>query len=137
MVGVVISVIIIILEWAQLVFFFSFYFKLVLAIVVQDGNDIIKNLKDLEGKRLVVAIGIIGVMVVINVFGVKVINFDFIIFVFQELVNGNVDVVINDCLVLFYVIKDVGLRNVKISVDVGSEDYYGIVMFLVFFGEIN
>lgn len=137
MVGVVISVIIIILEWVQLVFFFSFYFKLVLAIVVQDGNDIIKNLKDLEGKRLVVAIGIIGVMVVINVFGVKVINFDFIIFVFQELVNGNVDVVINDCLVLFYVIKDVGLRNVKISVDVGSEDYYGIVMFLVFFGEIN
>ena len=136
-VGAAISAITITPERAQSVSFSSPYFKSVLAIAVQDGNDTVKSIKDLEGKRLAVAIGTTGAMVATNVPGAKVTNFDSITSALQELVNGNADAVINDRPVLLYAIKDAGLKNVKISADVGSEDYYGIAMPLAPPGEIN
>ena len=136
-VGAAISAITITPERAQSVSFSSPYFKSVLAIAVRDGNEDIKSLKDLEGKRLAVAIGTTGAMVATEVPGANVTNFDSITSALQELVNGNADAVINDRPVLLYAIKDAGLRNVKIVADVGTEDYYGIAMPLPPQGQIN
>ena len=58
--------------------------------------------------------------------GAKIRTFDTAALVFQELLNGNVDAVINDVPVALYAIKTQNLTQIKLINKTLTEEYYGI-----------
>jgi len=115
-------------ERAQTIDFSRPYFKAGLAIAVQEGNDSIKSLDDLKGKRIAVAIGTTGADQAAQVEGATVSTFDNSPLALQELLNGRVDAVVNDLPVTLYAIREANLTGLKIVGELVTEEYYGIAL---------
>jgi arginine/lysine/histidine/glutamine transport system substrate-binding/permease protein len=115
-------------ERAQTIDFSRPYFKAGLAIAVQEGNDSIKSLDDLKGKRIAVAIGTTGADQAAQVEGATVSTFDNSPLALQELLNGRVDAVVNDLPVTLYAIREANLTGLKIVGELVTEEYYGVAL---------
>jgi arginine/lysine/histidine/glutamine transport system substrate-binding/permease protein len=101
-------------ERGQTVDFSSPYFKAGLAIAVREGNNQIKSLEDLKGKRIAVQIGTTGAEQANQVEGATVSTFDGAPLALQELLNGRVDAVVNDLPVTLFAINEAKLKGIKV-----------------------
>ncbi|MFM7326409.1 MAG: ABC transporter permease subunit [Nodosilinea sp.] len=115
-------------ERGQTVDFSSPYFKAGLAIAVREGNNQIKSLEDLKGKRIAVQIGTTGAEQANQVEGATVSTFDGAPLALQELLNGRVDAVVNDLPVTLFAINEAKLKGIKVVGELVTEEYYGIAL---------
>ncbi|MBM7692165.1 polar amino acid transport system substrate-binding protein [Peribacillus deserti] len=106
------------------------YFEAGLSLVVKKNNTEIKTIKDLKGKTVAVKKGTTGATFAqknAKIEGFKVVQFNDSPSMFQEVSNGNADVLIEDYPVIAYAIaqKDLGLTIVG---DRLNGDQYGIAV---------
>lgn len=106
------------------------YFDAGLSLVVQEGNTDIESADDLKGKKVAVKKGTTGATYATEnteKLGIEVVQFNDSPAMFQEVANGNADVLIEDYPVIAYAIaqKDLGL---KIVGDRLNGDQYGIAV---------
>nr|4ZV1_A Chain A, AncQR [synthetic construct]4ZV2_A Chain A, AncQR [synthetic construct] len=107
------------------------YFEAGQAIVVKKGNDSIKSLEDLKGKKVGVQLGSTSeqhVKKVAKDAGVKVKKFDNFSEAFQELKSGRVDAVVTDNAVALAYVKQNPNAGVKIVGETFSGEPYGIAV---------
>ncbi|WP_129725989.1 transporter substrate-binding domain-containing protein [Ectobacillus funiculus] len=117
-------------ERKKVVDFSTPYFDAGLVLVVKKENDRIKTVDDLKGKTVAVKKGTTGATYVQKLSsekGFKVVQFNDSPAMFQEVTNGNADVLIEDYPVIAYAIaqKDLGLKMVG---DRLNGDQYGIAV---------
>jgi arginine/lysine/histidine/glutamine transport system substrate-binding/permease protein len=113
-------------ERAETVDFSRPYFKSGLAIAIQKSNQEIKNFADLKNKKIAVQIGTVGAQEASKIEGAKISTFDSFSFAFQELINGKVDAVIEDNVVILNAIKIGNFQQLKVVGELITEDYLGI-----------
>lgn len=117
-------------ERKKVVDFSTPYFEAGLTLVVQEGNKDIQKLEDLKGKTVAVKKGTTGAKFAqenADKVGYKVVQFNDSPSMFQEVSNGNADVLIEDYPVIAYAIaqKDLGLKVVGERL---NGDQYGIAV---------
>jgi glutamine transport system substrate-binding protein len=117
-------------ERKKVVDFSDSYFEAGLTLVVGKDNTEIEGLSDLKGKKVAVKKGTTGAQFAQNnadKYGYEVVQFNDSPAMFQEVSNGNADVLIEDYPVIAYAIaqKDLGL---KIVGDRLNGDQYGIAV---------
>ena len=117
-------------ERKKVVDFSDPYFDAGLSLVVQEGNTDIESADDLKGKKVAVKKGTTGAAYAtenMEKLGIEVVQFNDSPSMFQEVANGNADVLIEDYPVIAYAIaqKDLGL---KIVGDRLNGDQYGIAV---------
>ncbi len=111
-------------ERARKVNFSKPYYTSGLSIVVKQGDTVVKEFKDLEGKRLAVQIGTTGADFAKKIKDAKIREFNTAPEAFLELKAGGVDAVINDLPVNEYYIAQMGSKDAKIvGQPLNSEDY--------------
>jgi arginine/lysine/histidine/glutamine transport system substrate-binding and permease protein len=113
-------------ERAETVDFSRPYFKSGLAIAIQKSNQDIKSFADLKNKKIAVQIGTVGAQEASKIEGAKISTFDSFSFAFQELINGNVDAVIEDNVVILNGIKIGNFQQLQVVGELITEDYLGI-----------
>lgn len=107
------------------------YYEAGLVMAVREDNNEIVKPEDLAGKSIAVQIGTTGADKAnefAEQYGAKVKTFNTTDLVFMELVNGGVDVVINDKPVTQDFINKKGQGKVKMVGDLLEGEYYGIAV---------
>nr|WP_207754942.1 basic amino acid ABC transporter substrate-binding protein [Desulforadius tongensis] len=107
------------------------YYEAPLVIAVREDNNEITKPEDLAGKRIAVQIGTTGADKANEFkekYGAEVKTYNTVDLVFNELINGGVDAVINDEPVTEEFIEKKGQGKVKIVGDTLVGDYYGIAV---------
>lgn len=117
-------------ERKKVVDFTNPYFDAGLILVVNEKDTTIKTVDDLKGKKVAVKSGTSGAkfaMDLANEKGFEIVQFDDSPSMFQDVANGNSDVLIEDYPVIAYAIaqKDLGLKMVG---DRLNGDQYGIAV---------
>lgn len=111
-------------ERAKKVNFTKPYYKSGISVVVKSDNNTIKDIKDLEGKRIAVQIGTTGADEAKKIKDAKIREFNTAPEAFLELKAGGVDAVVNDLPVNEYYIAQAGSKDAKIvGKPLNSEDY--------------
>ncbi len=111
---------------SQVVSFSRPYFKAGLAIATRADTQNINSLDDLKGKSIAVQIGTTGAQAAGKVPGAQVRTFNEAVLALQELSNGNVAGVVGDAPNLQYALKTGGLKNLRVSTQLLTSEYYGI-----------
>ncbi len=115
-------------ERKKAVLFAEPYYTSGLIIVVAKDNESIKNLDDLQGKRIACQIGTTGEKVARMVAGGKVKAFNHNTEATLELKTGGTDAVINDVPVVKYYLAQGGDEFAKTVGEVMNAEQYGIAM---------
>ena len=102
------------------------YYTSGLSILVKKDNETIKDVKDLEGKKLAVQIGTTGAMEAKKVKNATVREFNEASDAFMELRNGGVDAVLNDLPVNEYYLVQGGKDVAKTAGKPLTSENYGI-----------
>ena len=115
-------------ERAKKVSFTKPYYTSGLSIVVKKDNDALKDVKDLEGKKLAVQIGTTGAMEAKKIKDATVREFNTAPEAFMELRNGGVDAVLNDLPVNEYYLAQGGKDVAKTIGKPLTSENYGIAL---------
>ncbi|MEH2322008.1 MAG: ABC transporter permease subunit [Nostoc sp.] len=102
------------------------YFKSGVAIATRADNQNIINFDSLKNKTIGVQIGTTGAQKAKSIPGSEIRTFDDSPLTLQALINGNVDAVLNDQVVLLYGIKTGNLEKLKVVSSLLTEEFYGI-----------
>ncbi len=102
------------------------YFKSGLAIATRTDNQNITNFDSLKNKTIGVQIGTTGALKAKSIPGAEIRTFNDSPLTLQALLNGNVDAVLNDQVVLVYGIKSGNLKGLKVVSSLLTEEFYGI-----------
>ncbi|MEH1872031.1 ABC transporter permease subunit [Nostoc sp.] len=102
------------------------YFKSGVAIATRADNQNIINFDSLKNKTIGVQIGTTGAQKAKSIPGSEIRTFDDSPLTLQALINGNVDAVLNDQVVLLYGIKSGNLKKLKVVSSLLTEEFYGI-----------
>ncbi|MEI2581810.1 ABC transporter permease subunit [Scytonema sp. PRP1] len=102
------------------------YFKSGVAIATRIDNQNITNFDSLKNKIIGVQIGTTGAQKAQNIPGAEVRTFNDSPLTLQALLNGNVDAVLNDQVVILYGIKSGNLKGLKVVSSLLTEEFYGI-----------
>ncbi|MBW4624248.1 MAG: ABC transporter permease subunit [Brasilonema octagenarum HA4186-MV1] len=102
------------------------YFKSGLAIATRTDNQNITNLDSLKNKIIGVQIGTTGALKAKSLPGSEVRTFNDSPLTLQALLNGSVDAVLNDRVVILYGIKSGNLKGLKVVGSLLTEEFYGI-----------
>lgn len=113
-------------ERKEAVTFSAPYYKSGLIVMVQKGNDSVKGIEDLVGKRIAVQIGTTGAAKAATVKDATVTAFNTNTEAAMELKNGGVDAVINDSPVVGYYLAQGGNESAKTVGEVLEAEEYGI-----------
>ncbi|GAA4720353.1 transporter substrate-binding domain-containing protein [Brevibacillus fulvus] len=116
-------------ERKQVIDFSEPYYQAGLSLVVRADNETIKNPEDLKGKTIAIKKGTTGAKFAEELaqkYGAEIKYFDDSPAMFQEVVNGNADVTLEDYPVVSYKIAVDPNSNLKIVGDRLNGDYYGI-----------
>ncbi|MEH2368085.1 ABC transporter permease subunit [Nostoc sp.] len=113
-------------ERAKTISFSRPYFKSGLAIVTRTDNQSIINFDNLKNKTIGVQIGTTGAQKAKNIPGSEIRTFNDSPLTLQALINGNVDAVLNDRVVILYGIKSGNLNGLKVVSSLLTEEFYGI-----------
>ncbi|MBW4524804.1 MAG: ABC transporter permease subunit [Phormidium tanganyikae FI6-MK23] len=111
---------------SQVVSFSRPYFKAGLAIATRADTQNINALEDLSGKSIAVQIGTTGAQAAQKIPDAQIRTFDAAVLALQELSNGNVVAVVHDAPILQYALKTGGLKNLRVSNQLLTSEYYGI-----------
>jgi glutamine transport system substrate-binding protein len=117
-------------ERKKVVDFSNAYFDAGLTLVVKKDNNSIENLEDLKGKTVAVKKGTTGATLALqeaSKVGFEVVQFNDSPSMFQEVSNGNADVLVEDYPVIAYAIKKSNL-DLKVVGDRLNGDQYGIAV---------
>lgn len=115
-------------ERSKKVTFSKPYYKSGLSIVVKADDSVIKNFKDLEGKRIAVQIGTTGAEQAKKIKDAKVREFNSASEAFLELKAGGADAVVNDLPVNEYYLAKGGSKEAKLVGEVLNAEEYGIAV---------
>jgi arginine/lysine/histidine/glutamine transport system substrate-binding and permease protein len=110
---------------AEVVDFSRPYFKAGLAIASQKSQPI-NSLEELKGKTIAVQIGTTGAQTAQKIQNAQIRTFDAAVLALQELSNGNVVAVVHDAPILQYALRTGNLRNIQLSGQLLTEEYFGI-----------
>ncbi|MBD0347077.1 MAG: ABC transporter permease subunit, partial [Coleofasciculus sp. Co-bin14] len=113
-------------ERAKTISFSRPYFKSGLAIAIRTNNQNITNLDSLKNKIIGVQIGTTGAQQAKSIPNAEIRTFNDSPLTLQALINGNVDAVLNDQVVILYGIKSGNLNKIKIVSSLLTEEFYGI-----------
>ncbi|MEH1851169.1 MAG: ABC transporter permease subunit [Nostoc sp.] len=113
-------------ERAKTISFSRPYFKSGLAIVTRTDNQSITNFDNLKNKTIGVQIGTTGAQKAKSIPGSEIRTFNDSPLTLQALINGNVDAVLNDRVVILYGIKSGNLNGLKVVSSLLTEEFYGI-----------
>ncbi len=113
-------------ERAKIISFSRPYFKSGLAIATRTDNQNITNFDSLKNKIIGVQIGTTGALKAKNLPGSEIRTFNDSPLTLQALINGNVDAVLNDQVVILYGIKSGNLKRLKVVSSLLTEEFYGI-----------
>lgn len=102
------------------------YFKSGLAIATRTDNQNITNFDSLKNKTIGVQIGTTGALKVKSIPKAEVRTFNDSPLTLQALLNGNVDAVLNDRVVILYGIKSGNLKGLKVVGSLLTEEFLGI-----------
>ncbi|MBP5972152.1 ABC transporter permease subunit [Brasilonema sp. CT11] len=102
------------------------YFKSGVAIATRTDNQNITNLDSLKNKIIGVQIGTTGALKAKSLPGSEVRTFNDSPLTLQALLNGSVDAVLNDRVVILYGIKSGNLKGLKVVGSLLTEEFYGI-----------
>ncbi|MBE9013687.1 ABC transporter substrate-binding protein/permease, partial [Pseudanabaenaceae cyanobacterium LEGE 13415] len=86
----------------------------------------INALEDLRGKTVAVQIGTTGAKAAEQIQDAQIRTFDAAVLALQELSNGNVVAVVHDAPILQFALKTGSLRNLRVSNQLLTAEYYGI-----------
>ena len=115
-------------ERAKKLAFTKPYYTSGLSVLVQKDNSAIKDVKDLEGKKLAVQIGTTGAMEAKKIKDATVREFNTAPEAFMELRNGGADAVLNDLPVNEYYLAQGGKDVAKIIGQPLTSEQYGIAL---------
>ena len=107
------------------------YYQAGLSLVVRDDNSTIKSPEDLKGKKIAIKKGTTGAKFaqeLADKYGATVTHFDDSPAMFQEVVNGNADVTLEDFPVVSYKLAIDPNSHLKIVGDRLNGDWYGIAV---------
>ncbi len=113
-------------ERAKTISFSRPYFKSGLAIVTRTDNQNITNFDHLKNKTIGVQIGTTGAQKAKSIPGAEIRTFNDSPLTLQALINGNVDAVLNDQVVILYGINSGNLKGLKVVSSLLTEEFYGI-----------
>lgn len=113
-------------ERAKTISFSRPYFKSGVAIATRIDNQNITNFDSLKNKIIGVQIGTTGALKAKNIPGAEVRTFNDSPLTLQALLNGNVDAVLNDQVVILYGINSGNLKGLKVVGSLLTEEFYGI-----------
>ena len=102
------------------------YFKSGVAIATRTDNQNITNFASLKNKIIGVQIGTTGALKAKSLPGSEIRTFNDSPSTLQALINGNVDAVLNDQVVILYGIKSGNLNRLKVVSSLLTEEFYGI-----------
>lgn len=102
------------------------YFKSGLAIAIRTDKQNITNFDSLKNKIVGVQIGTTGAQKAKSIPGTEVRAFNDSPLTLQALLNGNVDAVLNDQVVILYGLKSGNLKGLKVVSSLLTEEFYGI-----------
>ncbi|MGG6263653.1 ABC transporter permease subunit [Leptolyngbya sp. AN03gr2] len=111
---------------SQVVDFSRPYFKAGLAIATRADAQTINSLDDLQGQSIAVQIGTTGAQAAQKIPNAQIRTFDAAVLALQELSNGNVVAVVHDAPILQYALTTGNLKNVRVSSQLLTAEYYGI-----------
>ncbi|MBD1824015.1 ABC transporter permease subunit [Cyanobacteria bacterium FACHB-DQ100] len=111
---------------SQVVSFSRPYFKAGLGIATRTNTPNINTLEDLQGKSIAVQIGTTGALAAQKVPNAQIRTFNEAVSALQELSNGNVVAVVHDAPILQYALKTGSLKNLRVSNQLLTSEYYGI-----------
>lgn len=110
---------------AKIISFSRPYFKSGLAIATRTDNQNITNFASLKNKIIGVQIGTTGALKAKSLPGSEIRTFNDSPLTLQALINGNVDAVLNDQVVILYGIKSGNLNRLKVVSSLLTEEFYG------------
>jgi arginine/lysine/histidine/glutamine transport system substrate-binding/permease protein len=113
-------------ERVKIISFSRPYFKSGVAIATRTDNQNITNFDSLKNKIIGVQIGTTGALKAKNIPGAEIRTFNDSPLTLQALINGNVDAVLNDQVVILYGIKSGNLKRLKVVSSLLTEEFYGI-----------
>ncbi|BAU12092.1 polar amino acid ABC transporter, inner membrane subunit [Leptolyngbya sp. NIES-3755] len=111
---------------SQVVDFSRPYFKAGLAIATRTDRPTVNSLDELQGQAIAVQIGTTGAQAAQKIPNAKIRTFDAAVLALQELSNGNVVAVVHDAPILQYALTTGSLRNIRVSDQLLTSEYYGI-----------
>lgn len=104
------------------------YYTSGLIIMVNQDNNVVKSVKDLEGKRIACQIGTTGDKKARSIANAEVVSFNTNTEAAMELTNKGVDAVINDSPVVGFYLAQGGNKTAKTVGEVMEAEKYGLAM---------